>query len=227
MGSRILLAIIWLLFSLPSLAAGSPEITAADREYDFGEVLQGTKMTHTFVFQNSGGADLVIERVRSSCGCTAALLSSNHLPPGAEGKLEAVFESGRFRGNVSKTITLHTNVPETPRVSFVIRATVMPEVTITPDVVDFTSLVPGAVREMEVMITNRGEREVVLGTPGATNPEIVVLLAPGPLAPGASRAMTVRVVPSTAGGVSGYVMLRVDGAAAPDMRLSVRGRGER
>ncbi len=224
---RILIGMVLMSLFLPCLAAGSPQLTVQDREHDFGEILQGRKVSHVFTFRNSGDSDLVIEQVRSSCGCTAALLSSRSIPPGALGELEAVFDSGRFRGDVSKNITLHTNAAQTPRVTFVVRATVSPEIDLSPQAVDFGVLSAGVAREVPVTVTNRGDREIVLGTPRATAPGIEVKMEPGPLPPGESREMTVRAVPATSAGVRGYVMLRADGAAVPDLRLSVYGRGER
>ncbi len=211
---------------LPWSAFASPELSAPDTEVHFGEILQGTRASHTFVFRNSGESDLRIERVRSSCGCTAALLSNSRLAPGEQGEVEAVFDAGRFRGEVSKNITLHTNAPKTPRATFVVRATVVPEIDFSPPAVDFGALTTGTQRQMSVTVTNRSQREVVLGEPRATGAGVEARMEPGPLRPGESREMTVAADASAPGGLHGYVILRADGAAVPDLRLSVRGRVE-
>ena len=52
---------------------------------------------------------LKVDRVRSSCGCTAALSSAQSLNPGETGEIQATFDSTRFRGQIEKTLYLYTN----------------------------------------------------------------------------------------------------------------------
>ncbi len=43
-----------------------PAISFESTEFDFGEVDQGEKVEHVFLFKNTGNGDLLIEKVRSS-----------------------------------------------------------------------------------------------------------------------------------------------------------------
>ena len=47
-----------------------PEITFKVTEHNFGTINQGTETAFTFEYKNTGGADLIIQNVSSSCGCT-------------------------------------------------------------------------------------------------------------------------------------------------------------
>ena len=51
--------------------AKMPHIEFESLTYDGGTVLEGEKVTHAFVFRNTGKSDLVLENVKASCGCTA------------------------------------------------------------------------------------------------------------------------------------------------------------
>ena len=51
---------------------GQPEIAVEEKSYDFGKVKEGTNVEHVFKIKNAGESEPVIERVRSSCGCTVA-----------------------------------------------------------------------------------------------------------------------------------------------------------
>jgi len=51
---------------VPSLAYAQPSITFKDEVHDFGEVLQGVELEHTFEFTNSGTEDLEITKVSTS-----------------------------------------------------------------------------------------------------------------------------------------------------------------
>ena len=51
---------------VPALVYAQPSITFQDEVYDFGEVLQGAELEHTFEFSNSGTEDLEIKKVSTS-----------------------------------------------------------------------------------------------------------------------------------------------------------------
>ena len=104
----VLLA-VFLLLPLAVQAEG-PKLVVEDADYSFGQTFQGTKVEHTFSFRNTGDAPLTVEKVRSSCGCTAALVSATLIPPGGKGEIRTTFDSGRFRGPVVKTIYLYVIV---------------------------------------------------------------------------------------------------------------------
>jgi hypothetical protein len=56
----------------------APAIYFPETEYNFGKMKEGKVGEHTFRFSNKGNSSLVISDVRTSCGCTAALLSSKN-----------------------------------------------------------------------------------------------------------------------------------------------------
>ena len=57
----------------------SPAITFEKVNHDFGDVIQGEKVTYNFQFHNTGGTDLLISKVSTSCGCTVGKLSLIHI----------------------------------------------------------------------------------------------------------------------------------------------------
>jgi hypothetical protein len=93
-----------LLFCLPGSADADPKIVAEKRDFQFGSILQGEKIAHVFKFHNAGDAPLHIEKVRTSCGCTAAVLSAKAILPGETGELKSTFDSARFSGSIVKTV---------------------------------------------------------------------------------------------------------------------------
>jgi len=72
---------------MTSNALAAPNLVVEQPVFDFGEVAQGDKVPHTFKFRNDGDKPLYIDRVKSSCGCTAALLSAKTLAPGESGEI--------------------------------------------------------------------------------------------------------------------------------------------
>lgn len=78
--ARVLLTVL-LGLALPAAAvAGTdvppPSLVCDAPEWDFGELAAGTKRSHAYVLRNSGANLVRIQRVRATCGCTAAASAS-------------------------------------------------------------------------------------------------------------------------------------------------------
>lgn len=79
--------------------------------YEFGTITKGEKIEHSFKFKNTGKSDLIIRKVRASCGCTATTTGKTVLKPGEEGVVNATFNSSHKNGAQRNTITMITNIP--------------------------------------------------------------------------------------------------------------------
>jgi rhodanese-related sulfurtransferase len=104
------------LLIIPALVMAAPKIVVDQAVYDFGEIKEGTIVTHAFVIRNEGTDPLVFtRRPYSSCGCTVAALPKEVLLPGESLELVATFDSTGFGGrHVRKEIRVYTNDPENP-----------------------------------------------------------------------------------------------------------------
>lgn len=58
------------------------------------------------------------------------MVTSKVIPPGKKGEIKATLSTGKYRGQISKTIYIHSNDPDSPRVAIKLRATVLPEIKI-------------------------------------------------------------------------------------------------
>ncbi|RJP63768.1 MAG: DUF1573 domain-containing protein [Ignavibacteriales bacterium] len=101
-----------------------PRIQFVYSNHDFGIIEEGKVVEWTASFKNAGNSDLVIKDVKSSCGCTAAVLSGKTIKPGESGNLKIEFDSNNKNGKISKTVTLYTNDIITPNPTIVISADV-------------------------------------------------------------------------------------------------------
>jgi hypothetical protein len=92
----------------------APHIEFAETVFDFGTIRQEDKAEHVFVFTNTGKSDLVLRKVRSSCGCTVVTPKKTLVPPGETGVIKAVFNSGQREGKQTKMIAVIANDPLNP-----------------------------------------------------------------------------------------------------------------
>jgi len=85
-----------------------------ETQHDFGVVKEGQKVEYTFTFDNSGKSNLEIGDIKTSCGCTAALVSQKVLAPGEKGTLKVELDTSKRKGKMSRVITISSNDPADP-----------------------------------------------------------------------------------------------------------------
>jgi len=90
-------------------------------EWDFGEVKHGKLASHIFEFKNNSNSIERVESVFSSCPCTAAKVDKKELQPGETGKLEVIFNSHGYSGEVSQYVYLNSNSKKNPVAKFILR----------------------------------------------------------------------------------------------------------
>lgn len=93
-----------------------PKIKFDHTSYDFGTVMQGEKLTHTFTFTNSGKSVLVISSTSASCGCTTSTPPRAPIKPGEKGKIDVTFDSKTKMGDVENKVRVASNAYPSPAV---------------------------------------------------------------------------------------------------------------
>jgi len=94
---------LFVLFSFSS-AYAMPKLFFEESAHNFGKIKQGSINKHTFKFENKGDTPIDIVEAKPTCGCTAALLTSQTIMPGDSGEMEITFNSGKFKNKVRKTV---------------------------------------------------------------------------------------------------------------------------
>jgi len=102
-----------------------PRITFKEATFDFGDIHQGDKVEHTFVFENSGTEPLIITNVQTTCGCTVPKWPREPIPPGQEGRIVVHFDSANKSNKVNKVVKIISNAV-TPLNQVTITANILP-----------------------------------------------------------------------------------------------------
>ncbi len=217
--------LLLILIVLPLHVFAAPAVTTEVLEYDFGEVAQGDKVTHSFRFKNSGDELLEISSVSSSCGCTAALLSSKRIAPGEMGEIRATFDSSRFRGQITKTITLNNNSPLHPQVQFKLKGIVNELLSLSTNRISWAWPTADQTGRSQVFIQNLSQQKIVLQEATSTSPQLQARLDRLELAPGEKATLSVSgSLPPGSERLNGYLLVATDFKPMPQLRISVAGR---
>jgi hypothetical protein len=107
-------AIFWTGLAVAQNATPSPKdgpvITFEKKAHDFGDIVQGEKVEHTFSFTNTGSEPLIITNVQVTCGCTTPKgWPRDPIPPGQSGEITVGFSSSGKIGRQHKPITVISN----------------------------------------------------------------------------------------------------------------------
>ena len=78
-------------------------------QHAFGKVREGEKVVYVYKVLNTGKADLLIQSVRPSCGCTTPKYDKQPIRPGKKGSIEVIFNTKGRPGNQHKTVLVVTN----------------------------------------------------------------------------------------------------------------------
>ncbi len=108
-------------------AASGARLQFETTTHDFGVIEEGSIVDWNAKFTNTGKSDLIINDVKSSCGCTAAVVSGKIIKPGETGNLRIEFDSSNRTGKINKTVTLYTNDSYNPNPTAIIIAEIQPK----------------------------------------------------------------------------------------------------
>jgi len=97
-----------LLVLCATLSINSQEFKFDQETIDYGKIIKGSEGERTFVFTNVGDAPLIIQSIKSSCGCTVPKKPENPIMPGEKGEIKVSYDTKRI-GGFSKQITILSN----------------------------------------------------------------------------------------------------------------------
>lgn len=104
----LLLVLSFGIFSFVQPGSDLPHIQFQSESHDFGVMTVGDNGTYQFKFTNTGKTPLIIQEVRTSCGCTIAKKPSEPIMPGASSVIEVNYDTRRL-GVFHKYITVTSN----------------------------------------------------------------------------------------------------------------------
>ena len=89
------------------------EIWFEEQLHDFGEIEKDGDGSWSFAFKNLGGKALVINRVRSTCGCAVPQWPREPIEPGASGEISVLYDTSKT-GTFLKSIIVYSSAANSP-----------------------------------------------------------------------------------------------------------------
>ena len=89
------------------------EIWFEESLHDYGEIEQDSDGTWSFVFKNLGTEAIIINRVRSTCGCTVPDWPREPIEPGASGEISVIYNTATT-GTFLKSVIVYSSAANSP-----------------------------------------------------------------------------------------------------------------
>ena len=89
------------------------EIWFEEHLHDFGELQKDGDGSWSFAFKNLGEKAIVINRVRSTCGCGVPEWPGEPLEPGASGEITVIYDTSKT-GTFLKSIIVYSSAANSP-----------------------------------------------------------------------------------------------------------------
>lgn len=128
--TTLLLFLIAAAGFLAGCSRGAPAIVVETLQFDLGDVHNGEIAARDVTVRNAGDAELVIENISTSCGCTTANLEPMRLAPGESGTLHIEVDAGahgpELTGPLVRQVFINSNDPAQPEVAVEVAVNITP-----------------------------------------------------------------------------------------------------
>ena len=99
-----------ILLSALFMQVNAQTVTFDKYKHDFGTIKESDgKVSVVFTFTNQSDSSLVISRVSTSCGCSAAEWTKEPVAPGEQGTIKATYDPRNRISSFNKSITVYSN----------------------------------------------------------------------------------------------------------------------
>ena len=219
------------IFFLLLLSSAFAEVEVSEPSHDFGVVDPYIKVKHVFRVLNRGKEERVIEQVRPSCGCTAAVVSEKIIPPGKEGTIQVEYdpEKGRF-GKFQKTVKVFIKDEKEPillSVSGEVRKGGDPEtspvISVTPMKVDLGVLKPDEEKTFTLVIENKGKGPLYIKNFTAGHENSGIPLSQKAIGPGKRVQVTLSYTAGKKGAFSDVFIINSNDPASSVLSIPIFG----
>ncbi len=155
-----------IFYNIQNKSSQPPNISISEEEWDFGKIKEDERPVHIFTIKNIGREELIISRVRASCGCTATMLSSDKIKPGQSAELQVTFDPTGYKDLVKKDIYIESNDPQLPTTKVTIIAEVepipSPQAFFSDSQWDLGLISQGDLPSFTFTIENKGELDLII-----------------------------------------------------------------
>ncbi|MEW6509089.1 MAG: DUF1573 domain-containing protein [Bacteroidota bacterium] len=200
---KLFIALFLIAVSVLNAQQSVPKITSTNTEHNFGEILEGQVVSHTYEIMNTGTADLKIDKIQASCGCTAAQPAKKLLKPGEKTTIKVEFDSSNRMGFQQKYVYVFSNDPDMPQLRLSFSALIVeritnptgkfPKMKLEKNQIDFGTIEEGTIKLAKINFQNVGSSTLEITDIKTTCDCTAALLSSKKVGPGESGTLRIEL----------------------------------
>jgi hypothetical protein len=190
---------------------------------DVGKIMEGDNITGTIKFVNLGQTPVTIEKIRTSCGCTAAKPDKKTYASGDTAEIDYTIKTKGFKGNIAKSIRIYLEGADVQNASFTIQAYISKDINITPNYLQFAPVTQNSDTIITDFFEIQNETEAPLEIKKVTTYNNLIKIFPenAVIPPHKSHLFQVKFTPKEPGRYDTRISIESDYAKEPVMQLPV------
>lgn len=110
---KLFFAILIAISTAPS-AKDCAVLSFDSKSFSFPDTKEGVVLKHTFYFQNTGNAPLLIENYKVACTCTKLDFPKTPILANQKGEVTVSFDTNQKYGYQNRTVEVYSNASKKP-----------------------------------------------------------------------------------------------------------------
>lgn len=220
--------VLYCFFAALFLIAGELPTASAQlkvsqgNDISFGTIYQTGAMVHKVItLKNVGGDSIMIGHVSTSCGCTAAAVTTKALGPGQETDIKIQFNPTGYIGDVTKYIYITTSYKKSPLTTVRMTGYVAYALQPTPGYVVFNNARLGKKDSSEISLSNTTSEPMRITKIDLPSKEITYRLSRKLLRPGEFANLDLYLDPEHSQDIDGYIVIHTTSDKQPQLQIRV------
>jgi hypothetical protein len=200
--------------------ASPPKIQFDKTVYDFGTTSLVESLTGTFTYQNVGGGELKVWKLRQGPS-----VGPDVLKPGEKGELVFTVRVSDQHGQLEKHITVHSNDQQTPSISLSVKVEMKQMIEATPQQFSLGAIHQGATTNLSVVLRRTDGQKLVIASTQPSSSNLTAHVEPMDGSNGESVKLVIDAhAEGTPRAIIENVKVFLDGISQPAATVYVSGR---
>ncbi len=223
MSNRIVFCVSCFVFCIAT-AFAQPKLSVKEgTKFQLGEAKEGTIVEKKLTLQNIGKDTLILEDIRTTCGCTTTKTPKKRLGANDTTSLSIFINTKGFKGPVKKEVFITTNDPKQSDLGIEFHINIRNIIEFEPSFINFHTVKLGSPSTQTVTIRNTSDKPITIIS--VTSPDSQVTAKPQEktIKPNGMTKLIIKISAQKQGKLLGQIVITTNHPEKDSLKLSYVG----
>lgn len=214
----------WILVFSYSFVLAQPKLSVKEgTKFQLGEAKEGAVIEKKLTLQNVGKDTLIIEDIRTTCGCTTTKTQKKRLGANDTTSLSVSINTKGFKGPVKKEVFITTNDPKQSDLGIEFHLNIRNIIEFEPSFVNFQTVKYGSPFTQSITVRNTSEKPITITSVTSPDSQITAKPRDKTIRPNSSTTLLVTVSSKKKGRFLGQIGITTNHPEKDSLKLSYIG----